>query len=45
VTVTASVAVFPEQARNEQELISSAESALRVSKSGGPNRVVLATKS
>jgi diguanylate cyclase (GGDEF)-like protein len=45
VTVTASVSVFPEQARNEQELISSAESALRVSKSGGPNRVVLATRS
>ena len=43
-TVTAAVAVFPDQARNEQELISAAEKALRTSKSGGPNRVVLATR-
>lgn len=44
VTVTVSVAVFPDQARNEQELISTAEKALRTSKAGGPNRVVLATR-
>jgi diguanylate cyclase (GGDEF)-like protein len=44
VTVTAAVAVFPDQARNEQELISAAEKALRTSKASGPNRVVLATK-
>lgn len=44
VTVTVSVAVFPDQARNEQELISTAEKALRTSKAGGPNRVVLAIR-
>ncbi|QRN95575.1 diguanylate cyclase [Archangium violaceum] len=44
VTVTAAVAVFPDHARNEQELISAAENALRGSKSSFPNRVVLATK-
>jgi diguanylate cyclase (GGDEF)-like protein len=45
VTVTAAVVVFPDQARNEQELISTAESVLRASKVAGPNRVVLAGKS
>ncbi len=45
VTVTAAVAVFPDQARNEQELISTAEKVLRASKVNGPNRVVLAGKS
>ena len=44
VTVTAAVAVFPDQARNEQELISAAEKALRSSKESGPNRVVLAPR-
>lgn len=44
VTVTAAVAVFPDQARNEQELISAAEKALRASKASGPNRVVLAPR-
>jgi diguanylate cyclase (GGDEF)-like protein len=45
VTVTAAVVVFPDQARNEQELISTAENVLRASKVNGPNRVVLAGKS
>jgi diguanylate cyclase (GGDEF)-like protein len=44
VTVTTAVAVFPDQARNEQELISAAEKALRTSKASGPNRVVLAPR-
>jgi diguanylate cyclase (GGDEF)-like protein len=44
VTVTAAVAVFPDQARNEQELISAAEKALRSSKASAPNRVVLAPR-
>ncbi|MFY0564582.1 diguanylate cyclase domain-containing protein [Archangium lansingense] len=44
VTVTAAVAVFPDQARNEQELISAAEKALRASKASGPNRLVLAPR-
>jgi diguanylate cyclase (GGDEF)-like protein len=44
VTVSAAVAVFPDQARNEQELISAAEKALRTSKASGPNRMVLATR-
>ncbi|WNG50153.1 GGDEF domain-containing response regulator [Archangium minus] len=44
VTVTASVAVFPDQARNEQELISAAEKTLGTSKAAGPNRVVLSVK-
>lgn len=44
VTVSAAVAVFPDQARNEQELISAAEKALRASKASGPNRVVLAPR-
>jgi diguanylate cyclase (GGDEF)-like protein len=45
VSVTAAVAVFPDHARNEQELISSAEKTLRASKESGPDRVVVATKS
>lgn len=45
VTVSAAVVVFPDQARNEQELISTAETVLRASKVNGPNRVVLAAKS
>ena len=44
VTVTAAVAVFPDQARNEQELISAAEKTLRASKASGPDRVLVATK-
>jgi diguanylate cyclase (GGDEF)-like protein len=44
VTVSAGVAVFPEQARNEQELVSAAERALRASKAAGPNRVFVAPK-
>jgi len=42
VTVSAAVSVFPDPARNEQELISFAEKALRASKLLGPNRVVIA---
>ncbi|WP_309888862.1 diguanylate cyclase domain-containing protein [Archangium sp.] len=45
VSVTAAVAVFPDHARNEQELISAAEKTLRASKQSGPDRVVVATKS
>jgi len=45
VSVTAAVAVFPDHARNEQELISTAEKTLRASKASGPDRVLLATKS
>lgn len=44
VTVTIAVAVFPDQARSEQELISTAEKTLRAAKASGPNRVVLATR-
>ena len=44
VTVSIAVAVFPDQARSEQELISTAEKTLRASKAGGPNRVVFATR-
>ena len=44
ISVTAAVAVFPDHARNEQELISAAEKTLRVSKANGPDRVALASK-
>ncbi len=44
ITVSIAVAVFPEEARNEQELISIAERTLRASKASGPNRVILASR-
>lgn len=44
VTVSAAISVFPDQARNEQELISFAENAMRASKLVGPNRVVIASQ-
>lgn len=39
VTVSAAVAVFPDSAQNEQELIAVAEEALRAAKAEGRNRV------
>ncbi|WP_157775418.1 GGDEF domain-containing response regulator [Melittangium boletus] len=44
VTVSAGVAVFPDQARTEQDLVSAAERALRASKAAGPNRIFVAPK-
>jgi diguanylate cyclase (GGDEF)-like protein len=44
VTVSASVATYPEHGRNEQELIAAAEKALQSAKAGGRNRVASAVK-